>query len=64
MRNLSPQRRRTAVVAAACAAIIPSTTLLMSRSHSSSFDFVGGLIVGLAITVSLAMVVRGRRACS
>ncbi len=64
MRNLTPERRRAAVICAACAAMIPSVTLLMRGTHSSAVDFVGGLVVGLALTISIVTLVRTRRACS
>jgi hypothetical protein len=38
--------------------------MMMRNAHSSAFDFVGGLIVGLMITLSMAAVVRMRRSCS
>ena len=64
MRKLSPQRRRAAVLAGACAAIIPSTALLVEGTHSVPAHFFGGLIAGIAVTLSLALLVRTRRACS
>jgi hypothetical protein len=64
MRKLSPERRRVAAICGACAAIIPSTTLLMRQMHSNSADFMGGLIVGVAIVLSIANVSRLRRSCS
>jgi hypothetical protein len=64
MRELSPERRRAAALCAACAAIIPSAVLLMRSGHSSAFDFVGGLMIGLSITLSIATLVRSRRVCS
>jgi hypothetical protein len=64
MRKLSPERRRAAVICASCAAIIPSSTLLMFGSHSSSIHFVGGLLVGLAFTVSIGTLIKSQRACS
>jgi predicted Kef-type K+ transport protein len=64
MRKLSPERRRAAAICGACAAIIPSISLAMRGSHSNAFDFAGGLIIGLAMTLSIATVIRTRRACS
>jgi uncharacterized membrane protein YccC len=63
MRNLSPQRR-AAVIAGACAAIVPSTALLMEHTHSKMVDFAGGLIVGVAFALTVAFLIRTRRACS
>jgi hypothetical protein len=63
MRKLSPQRRRVAVICASCAAIIPSTTLLMHGSHANGSAFAGGLIVGLAITLSVGSFIGLRRSC-
>ncbi len=63
MRKLTPQRR-AAAICAACAAIIPSTTLLRFGSHSNAAHFTGGLVVGLACTLSMATLFSTRRACS
>ena len=67
MRKLSPQRRRAAAVCGACAAIIPSSALLMQhRATSNPVQFVGGLLIGTALTLSLAafVSVRRRSACN
>ena len=63
MRKLSP-RRRAAALCAACAAIIPSSSLLLQNSHSNPVHFAGGLVAGLAVTFSLATLIRSRRSCS
>jgi hypothetical protein len=64
MRKLSPERRRVAVICGACAAVIPSATLLMTGNHSNAMHFVGGLLIGLAVTLSVGSLVLSRRACS
>ncbi len=64
MRKLTPERRRAVVLCGSCAAIVPGISMMMRNAHSSAFDFVGGLIVGLMITLSMAAVVRMRRSCS
>lgn len=67
MRKLTPQRRRAAAICGACGAIIPSSALLMQhRPASSPVQFVGGMLIGTALTISLAafVSVRRRPACS
>jgi hypothetical protein len=61
MRKLSKQQR-VGVICAGCAAIVPAAVLLTHRGGvSNPMEFLGGLVVGLGITLSIGMLVMRRR---
>ncbi len=61
MRALTRQRR-TAAICGACAAIVPSSALLMTdHPNSSPTHFFGGLVIGVAFSISVGTFVLSRR---